>query len=609
MLKQGDVPQQSHEEEQRLRERLKAKQDSKRATSSNANQEEERLREKLKEKSESRRSSSFHEKQQERGPDRSRSRDASRDASRSTGPTHPPRRGRGRNRRRNPHEYYPRGGGGPQRRYSNNSNRHHPHDNGYRGDYDYRGAGGGYRDDEGPWHRRRSSGEGGVDDFGRSRVRHPRSPSRSRSSRSYSSDSRRSRSRSRSRSSSSYSSRSSGSSSTTSASSRSSDGSSRSSVSSAASNDNNNNNDFTKDQRTVFVNQLVLRTTERDLYKFFRRTAGLKVNQVILLRDKRTGRHKGCAYVELRHMQDVPKAVELSGKPPDFQRFPILVKASEAEKNYVATTPTSTVQPLVGPNGKLVESQRVYVGNLDHTVTQEHLLALFRPFGQLLSVALQTDAGTSKGYAFLAFADPKESNLAIQTMSGQVLAGKPLKTGWANHAAGVKSDQFPADASTRAQQAFAALAQLTGVTTTTTTTLPSLLNSQSPRVGTVAEARASLAAAAAAGPAPPPPAAAMVVVDATVVGRADQPTRCLLVHNMYDRDQETEPGWEAEIRDEFQEECSKFGKILSVTVLSQEPGGKILAKFDAVPAAQTCAANLAGRWFDKRQLRVEFVAE
>jgi len=78
---------------------------------------------------------------------------------------------------------------------------------------------------------------------------------------------------------------------------------------------------------------------------------------------------------------------------------------------------------------------------------------------------------------------------------------------------------------------------------------------------------------------------------------------------MFDKDQETEPGWENEIREEFEEECTKFGKILTVTVMSKEPGGKIYAAFDSVEGAQKCASSLAGRWFDKRQLRVEFVPD
>jgi RNA-binding protein 39 len=155
-----------------------------------------------------------------------------------------------------------------------------------------------------------------------------------------------------------------------------------------------------------------------------------------MLRDKRTGRHRGHAYVELGSLEDVLKALQANNQAPDFQRFPILVKASEAEKNYSASsTLTASMMglqapkmgPIVGPNGKLIEAQKVYVGNLEPSVTQEQLFTLFSPFGQLDKVMLQMETnGLSKGFGFLSFRDPKDANLAIQTMAGQMVAGRPL---------------------------------------------------------------------------------------------------------------------------------------------------------------------------------------
>lgn len=81
----------------------------------------------------------------------------------------------------------------------------------------------------------------------------------------------------------------------------------------------------------------------------------------------------------------------------------------------------------------------------------------------------------------------------------------------------------------------------------------------------------------------------------------------ILVRNMFDKDEETEKGWEEDIRLDFEEESSKHGKIICVKVMSKEVGGKIYASFETETGARSCAKNLAGRWFDKRQLRVEFV--
>lgn len=398
------------------------------------------------------------------------------------------------------------------------------------------------------------------------------------------------------------------------------DASSTSSVSTGSVQDNT----FSKDQRTVFVTQLTQKTTRRQVEKYFKHQ-GLSINETILLRDKHTGKHKGSAYVELKHMKDVSKACSLSGQAPDFQRFPILIKASEAEKNYVAApkpdvpavTPIPVAAPVVLPplqdpvTGRRIQAQKVYVGNLETSVvTSQHLQALFAPFGTLQQVHMPV----GKGYAFLQYHDPKEAALAIQTMSGQNLAGKPLKTGWATNQVGpvnvdiVTSTEFPPDAAIRAQNAYLMLAQLTAPHVTmplpTTTALTTRPVTSSSHVPTVAEARASLALSVTA---PIQPQATTFKIDPTQIGNAGHPSRHLLVHNMFDKDEETDEGWEKDLQEEFQEECSKYGTMESVVVASREPGGKTYASFVNVAGAQQCASILAGRWFDKRQLRVEFV--
>ena len=195
----------------------------------------------------------------------------------------------------------------------------------------------------------------------------------------------------------------------------------------------------TKDQRTIFVSQLVMRAEERDISRYFKRSIGIKVRDVILLRDRRTGRHKGCAYVELGSLEDVERALKATGKIPDFQRFPILVKRTEAEKNGMAisaagaggvqfTPPVSSTPYQLMPDGRRIEAQKVYIGSIDPCITQAQLYALFSQFGPLDKVLLQIDVATgmSRGFAFLSYRDPKDANLAIQTMSGQMLVGRPL---------------------------------------------------------------------------------------------------------------------------------------------------------------------------------------
>lgn len=190
-----------------------------------------------------------------------------------------------------------------------------------------------------------------------------------------------------------------------------------------------------------------MRANERVLRKYFRKRLGCKVKDVIMLRDKRTHRHKGCAYVELGRLSDIPKAIEANGVPPNFQRFPILIKGTETEKNYtVATTVSSTTRmnsgagrsavstaSKVGKGATLsvsptIQVQRVYVGNLDPTVTQQQMQTIFSAFGRLDKVVMQTDpsTGLSRGFALLFYTDPKHAFLAIQTMGGCILGTRAM---------------------------------------------------------------------------------------------------------------------------------------------------------------------------------------
>lgn len=403
---------------------------------------------------------------------------------------------------------------------------------------------------------------------------------------------------------------------------------------------------MTKDQRTVFVSQLVMRADEHDIRRYFKKRAKCKVNDVIFLKDRRTGRHKGSAYVELATLEDVPNAVKLSGQVPDFQRFPISIKGSDAEKNYepdasdaapaevmfkapnpVRTKPFHAVNTGKTPHalastGKKISNQNVYVGSIDRCVTQAQIFALFSQFGSLEKVSLQVDTttGLSRGFAFLCYRDIKDANLAIQTMSGQQLAGRALKTGWANQSApgveAVTSDEFPDDSADKIQKAHTVLTQLTGsgLMAMASLGLATGVNIQATNNdSTIANAAVNAALGVGNGNTAIT-STANETSDPKIVG--GQPSCTILVHNMYDKDEETDEDWYNDIKEEFLEEASNYGTIAKhadgepcVLVMHDKPGGMVYAKFDSLEMAKSCAEALTGRWFDKRQLRVEYIKQ
>ena len=221
------------------------------------------------------------------------------------------------------------------------------------------------------------------------------------------------------------------------------------------------------------------------------------------------------------------------------------------------------------------------------------------------------------------------------------------KTGWASQNSnipGVKevtSDEFPEDASTRVQNVHVALAQLNGtglIATPSLILIPGVsallsgssnphsdsladgstasVKPQATQITSVAEEAINAAlgltstkAATAIDTSASIQPSGSAAIDAKKIGGLESPTVSILVHNMFDKDEETDQGWEDDIKDEFEEECSKFGKLCNVVVMSKEVGGKIYAVFDTVEGAQACAHSLAGRYFDKRIIRVEFVSK
>ena len=70
--------------------------------------------------------------------------------------------------------------------------------------------------------------------------------------------------------------------------------------------------ELTRDARTVFVQQLVVRAEERDVREYFEQVG--TVSDVRLIRDRSTGRSKGFAYVEFEDLEVVPKALLLNGQ-------------------------------------------------------------------------------------------------------------------------------------------------------------------------------------------------------------------------------------------------------------------------------------------------------
>lgn len=74
-------------------------------------------------------------------------------------------------------------------------------------------------------------------------------------------------------------------------------------------------------------------------------------------------------------------------------------------------------------------AKKLYVGNLDYTVTEQDLETLFSEHGELLSTTVVKDrySGRSKGFGFVEFANNEDAQKAKQALNGQELKGRALR--------------------------------------------------------------------------------------------------------------------------------------------------------------------------------------
>lgn len=374
--------------------------------------------------------------------------------------------------------------------------------------------------------------------------------------------------------------------------------------------------DLTKDQRTVFVSQLTAKVNEAMIRSFFDQLG--TVNNIIMIRDKNSGRHKGFAYVEMLDLEAIPNCLLFNNVVPDFQKFPILVKASEAEKNFnakketVSSVKSGDVKERTGVMGGDPDC-RLYIGNIHVNINEIALKTVLEQFGPTENVNLHRDEmGTSKGFAFIRFTSPESALLALNNLAGVELAGRALKVGRvidnslqsavgqlpsmgipdvSSASANWKLDDddggkgLQLNSQNRAML-MAKLGQAAGI--------------QVPSVPVNVDANSNPlmyglngVPAATAAPAIPP--------------IAGVPSTCFMIRNMFDAAEEEGDDWDEGIKEDVSEECSKYGVVEHCHVEKNKPGGIVFLKFNSINASFQAAGSLNGRFFGGRMLTVTFL--
>ncbi|ORZ18826.1 hypothetical protein BCR42DRAFT_436152 [Absidia repens] len=356
-----------------------------------------------------------------------------------------------------------------------------------------------------------------------------------------------------------------------------------------------------RDRRTVFVTQLAQRLKNREFHEFFSQAG--RVRDARIISDRNTRRSKGVGYVEFYDESTVQSALAMSGQK--LLGIPVIVQLTEAEKNRLALqaqmdgnqaadghqAPT-TAQPIQKPPVHDVMDQRLYVGSVNYTLTDHDLRQVFEPYGPIDFVDLHKDlaTGRSKGFAFIQFRNVADAKEALSKMNGFELAGRNLKVGMVTE----KSQQPNNGQGNGINDSGPLDDDSAGMT----------LNSMS---------RAELMKKLAARETDLMPTAEKVTQQPAVnVPPIPTPTvvssRTILLNNMFDPADETEPDWVQELTVDIKEECQQYGTVEHIYV-NPNSMGEVYLKFGSVEAGEKAVQALNGRWFGGRQIQAIFMPE
>jgi len=334
-----------------------------------------------------------------------------------------------------------------------------------------------------------------------------------------------------------------------------------------------------RDQRTIFAAQIHPKNEEREIFEFFSEVG--KVCDIQLIRDTRTLKSKGLAYIEFEDRRSVPHALALSGR--NLNGYPVLVQMTQAERGI--STPAALVQtnPAVEKEGKLV------VKHINSKLTKEDVLPIFNAFGEVRQLQLQASQNPGENEAYVEFRRHAEASTAMTQLNGLEVVGMKLEICFATGDA-LKMRQEGGEMRTARFEDESG----NGGVVMSLQDKQSLMNNLAKRAGlAVPDANQVYSSIPQAKQEP--------------VKKMQHKSQCVLLTNMFDPQKETDPDFDLEIREDVREEVSAHGRLLHIYVDKTSSEGRIFLKFEFADVAEKAFKALDGRWFAQNRIMASFM--
>jgi len=328
---------------------------------------------------------------------------------------------------------------------------------------------------------------------------------------------------------------------------------------------------------TVQCIRVHLNATERDIYSFFSKANVGKVRDVRLIKDQRTGKSKGVAYVEFYTPESVLLAMALSGQ--QLLGLPLIIQASQAEINRQAQA-TKYRQELQKKHSTKDPTVKLFIGNILPMMTESDVRQIFSPFGEIELIEVPRDPHTGKNrrVAFVTYSRKKDAKVAIKEMDEFKLKDKVIEVREAEE----NESEYFRDAAPDFDL------EDKGYTIGSGKDRHALMTELNKSKGGTNE----------------------LVVQKSNLNAI---SNCLLLNNMFDPtsvDMKDNPNFFSEVKDQVLDICEDCGKVEQVWV-DKESEGNVWVKFskDSVLGAERAQLALNNKFFDEREIKASFVPE
>ncbi|GLJ39391.1 hypothetical protein SUGI_0804440 [Cryptomeria japonica] len=173
----------------------------------------------------------------------------------------------------------------------------------------------------------------------------------------------------------------------------------------------------------IYVGNLPFSCDVKEITEMFQQCGTVVSAELIV--DKKTGRSKGYAFVTMNTVEEASKAIE------KFEEFEMGARSITVNFQKIQSR-------RLFPNRRsrdwkqrtYVDSpHRVYVGNLAWTVNSRSLGKFFESCSNVLGakVIYEPQSGKSHGYGFVSFLSKNDADVAIASLNGKDLEGRPVQ--------------------------------------------------------------------------------------------------------------------------------------------------------------------------------------